>query len=776
MERSRSRSRARNRTRTRTRNRPRLDTALRLFAPLVLVGCLAATASANAGAATTTTHAGTTQSASAGCTTTAIATRLQALGLSSTQHTASNNGFTYTLWSGHVASWDGVPLEVYLTLPSSAPCALPLVSYNNGFGDDASTSLGSTDAGHWNNLWFAEQGDAALNFTQRGFGLSCGPADSSNGKVTGLPKACTQSGRHYWMTMDDMRYNTRDLQWLIGDLVDASVVNPNAIAVTGESMGGELSWEMALLNNRTICGGYDGQTQCGSATSGYVPWKSPAGVALHIAASVPAYGWYSEGGVLMPNGTASDGLNGGPAASTSPYDQETTPVGIPNLSWVSALDAAGLSDAFFAAPGSDTTADWANWFADLQSQVNTSTAAPGTSLNTALANMVYQFDVGKSAGSSAVNFDADVPILALQGLDDSLMTPVQAQLLYTKAKTYDPNYPISVVWGDVGHQPATNPADLLADFATRANAFLSSEFGQSTSTPTSDESAYFVRCGANTNPYGQLEEVTAKTLGGTETGSVSFNSATTETTTNTAAGAEATAVNPQNWNTCPTTPVEQDSGVASWTWTVGSAPIPVLGAPVVTVAARSTASDAQLDARLWLEAGGNQTLISSTAYRFVSTANLPLDSTVSFEIPMTAWLLQPGQTIKLEITGDDAPTYQADSIPSTTTIDNVTLKLPTTDYTAYGTAYALTATHGVPDSGWLGAFVGVGANLAGNFQATLNWGDGTTSTGTVSYYGSAWYVVSASHTWTNPGTYPTTITLVNTDGVTVKYYGSASVT
>jgi hypothetical protein len=715
--------------------------------------------------------AAATTGTSSACSTDVTA-NLTHLGLTAANQTTPDTGFSYTIWSGHVASWDGVPLQLSLTVPVGPACGLPLVSQNHGYGSNASTMLGTTDAGHWDNVWWAEQGYATLGFTQRGFDQSCGPTGSSNGTPSGLPTACTADGRHYWMTLDDVRYSPRDLQWLIGRLVDAGVVSPSQIAVTGRSMGGGLSWEMAVLNDRTVCGGYwdpaNGPDPCGGRNGGYINWTSPSGIPLHVAAAVPEWGWASLGGVLVPNGTASDGLNGAPPSS--PYGEDAHPIGVPLPSWVNVLD--NPSDTFFAPPGSDPSNDWSSWFSDLKSQVNTQTTTAASSLGSAMSWLLFQADAEKSPASYYLGFDSDVPILALQGLDDGLMTPVQAQLMYQEAKAHDPAYPISVVWGDVGHAPATNPSDVYNDFDQRATAFLAAAFGRGGSTASGNESAYLMRCGVNTG--GGLTEATAGTLAALETGTWTVSSTQARTTTNLAAGSESSALGNVNQSSCPRTAVQQDANVASWTWPVTSAST-LFGAPVITLKVRTTGVDAQLDARLWIEDGRTQTLISTGPYRLAGVSLGLTDTTVTYEVPMTAWSLRPGEVLKLEITGDDAPTYQADLLPAITTIDSASLKLPTTDLATYGAAYKLSAKHGVQFSGTAGNFVGATSTLAGSYQATVDWGDGTVSSGTVSYAGGGWCVVKGAHTWARPGRYQTKVTLVSASGVTVVHFGQVTV-
>jgi predicted acyl esterase len=220
--------------------------------------------------------------------------------------------------------------------------------------------------------------------------------------------------------------------------------------------------------------------------------------------------------------------------------------------------------------------------------------------------------------------------------------------------------------------------------------------------------------------------------------------------------------------------VQTDAGVASWTWGSPTSPTALLGAPVVSLSVRSTGADAELDTRLWLESGNTQTLMSTTAYRFVSTPS-STDSTVTFELPMTAWLLEPGQTLKLEVTGDDEPSYEYDAVAATTTVDKATLTLPTTDPSAYGQPLKQTATHGVAKTMRIGAFEGTSATQAGLYGATVDWGDGTTSAGAVSYYGNNVYQVLATHSWAAAGTHPIVLKVTAPHSITVTYHTTATV-
>ena len=93
---------------------------------------------------------------------------------------------------------------------------------------------------HYNNNYFAKHGYAVLTPSSRGFGRSCGAMDSRTSP------GCDRG----WVRLADQRYEGRDVQYLLGLLVDQHVVNPDEIGVTGISYGGIQSLNLARLRNR----------------------------------------------------------------------------------------------------------------------------------------------------------------------------------------------------------------------------------------------------------------------------------------------------------------------------------------------------------------------------------------------------------------------------------------------------------------------------------------------------------------------------------------------
>ena len=146
-----------------------------------------------------------------------------------------------------VPTWDGVPLDVDVTLPAQGNGPFPTIVMLHGWGGSKTDFESSTPQGNgsttydYNNNYYAKLGYAVLNYTARGFGNSCGGGTS--GDHSG---ACGQG----YIRLADTRYEARDTQYLLGKLVDEGITQPNAIGVTGISYGGGQSMELAFLEQQ----------------------------------------------------------------------------------------------------------------------------------------------------------------------------------------------------------------------------------------------------------------------------------------------------------------------------------------------------------------------------------------------------------------------------------------------------------------------------------------------------------------------------------------------
>ncbi|HYN91196.1 MAG TPA: CocE/NonD family hydrolase, partial [Thermoleophilaceae bacterium] len=162
-----------------------------------------------------------------------------------------------------VPSWDGVPLDVDVTLPPTGDGPFPTIVMMHGWGQSKTAFESHSPAGSYSNVFYAQQGYAVVNYSARGFGRSCGAADSRTSP------GCDRG----WLHLADHRYEARDTQHLLGLLVDQGVARADALGVTGISYGGIQSLNLTRLRNRVRL-----------EDSSFTPWASPNGTPLAIAA------------------------------------------------------------------------------------------------------------------------------------------------------------------------------------------------------------------------------------------------------------------------------------------------------------------------------------------------------------------------------------------------------------------------------------------------------------------------------------------------------------
>ena len=238
-----------------------------------------------------------------------------------------------------VASFDGVPLDVDVTLPPSGDGPFPTIVMLHGYGGsktDYETEQSSTTY-HWNAEYFAKRGYAVVNTTARGFGQSCG-----------APASRTPDCAQGWLHLADQRFEARDTQTLLGLLADQGIAKPGALGVTGISYGGGQSLELAYLRDRIR-----------RADGSFAPWKSPKGTPLAIAAAYPRWPWSDLVNALLPNGRFLDYRVSGPTESR-------VPIGVSIQSYTTALYGLGSATGYYSPPGVDPGADLTTWNAKIQ--------------------------------------------------------------------------------------------------------------------------------------------------------------------------------------------------------------------------------------------------------------------------------------------------------------------------------------------------------------------------------------------------------------------------
>jgi len=137
--------------------------------------------------------------------------------------------------SERIPTFDGVPLDVDATLPARGDGPFPVIVMMHGWGGSKADFESETPQGNgnttfdYNNVYYAQQGFAVLNYSARGWGRSCG-SPASREATPGCEKG--------WVHLADQRYEARDTQYLLGLLADQNIVKPNQVGVTGISYGG----------------------------------------------------------------------------------------------------------------------------------------------------------------------------------------------------------------------------------------------------------------------------------------------------------------------------------------------------------------------------------------------------------------------------------------------------------------------------------------------------------------------------------------------------------
>jgi hypothetical protein len=117
---------------------------------------------------------------------------------------------------------------------------------------------------------------------------------------------------------------------------------------------------------------------------------------------------------------------------------------------------------------------------------------------------------------------------------------------------------------------------------------------------------------------------------------------------------------------------------------------------------------------------------------------------------------------------DDAPGTASTTASSTATVAEADALT--------GTGTPITATEGQAFTGTVASFTDTNtANVASDFTATINWGDGTTSSGTVTGSNGA-FAVSATHTYADEGSFTASVTLTDDTPGTATAMASSTAT
>jgi fermentation-respiration switch protein FrsA (DUF1100 family) len=344
-----------------------------------------------------------------------------------------------------VGSFDGVPLDVDVTLPRTGNGPFPTIAILHALGGNKRSYFAThpdaldrngqrTVAYHYNTNFYARRGYAVISPSARGFAGSCGTADARQRPGCGAG----------WSHFADQRWEAHDTQRLLGLLVDQGIARPDRLGVTGVSYGAVQAMELALLRDRVR-----------TVEGRYVRWTSPRGTPLRIAAAYARHGWHDPVDALLPNGRSFD---------WRPWSRRTSrsPLGVAQDRNTALLrDAARVG--YLAPRGTDYSADVENWLDRLLA---------GDPFGREVAG--YAGELTSFHGASGVDVDGrrPAPLLIESGWQDSIVPVRQGLSLYRRLRAEDKNAKVRLQVGDIGHAPAARTSYAGFALADRGAEFL----------------------------------------------------------------------------------------------------------------------------------------------------------------------------------------------------------------------------------------------------------------------------------------------------------------
>jgi predicted acyl esterase len=534
-----------------------------------------------------------------------------------------------------VPSFDGVPLDVDVTLPLTGGGPFPTIVMLHGFGGqdktfwEASTPEGERSTRyHFNNVFFAQHGYAVVTYSARGFGRSCG-------KVAASTPGCARG----WFHFADQRFEARDAQTLVGKLVDEGVTDPDAVGVTGESYGGGTALELAHLRDRV-------RMPDGSL----VPWKSPGGRPLRIAAAWPRWGWSDLTYALVPNGRfLSDGVW-----------QPATPLGVVKRSLFDDFYRGGTSVAQSAPPGADPTADLAGWRRRL---------FRGEPYGAAVRADLEQLRRYKSAAGLP---PSAAPLLIQNGWTDPELPAEEALRAYNRVRVAaGRKAPVSLQLGDIGHYTGGESQTDYARFNDDGAAFFAHYLRGLPGGPAPGSVSVFGQgCPKGSPGFGPIDAPSYVSIARGSFRLVGHGSG--DVTSRGGDRRIARAVDPVSHpDRCARLRPGSERGAV--VLRRRSRGFTELGMPLVRAKVRASGSAGQIDARLWDVSHGRQRLVDLGVYRVERRQR----GKVEFQLFGNGYRFAKGHTVQLELVGRSPPLFRASNGEFRLRLSNVRASIPT---------------------------------------------------------------------------------------------------
>jgi predicted acyl esterase len=544
-----------------------------------------------------------------------------------------------------IPTFDGVPLDVDVTLPAQGNGPFPTIVMLHGWGGGKTDFESTSPAGGYNNNFLARHGYAVLNYTARGFGDSCGGAPP--------PDHSGPCGKGY-IHLADTRYEARDTQYLLGLLADEGLVKPRAIGVTGISYGGGQSMELAFLRD-----------QIRRRSGELAPWRSPDGKRLRITAAYPRWPWSDLIDALIPNGRFLD-------TQVAPRGQSFNPVGVPIQSYITGLYALGQATGYYcggapaSSPCTDREADITQNFAEVQA------GKPYSADGLAAIRSVYNHS---SAYSLAFlpRASRPAPLLIQNGWTDDLFPAQHAIRPYNLLRSRYRGFPVSLQLGDLGHSRGSNKAATNERFLGQAARFFDAYLKGGGGPPQPGSVTAFTQTCPSSVPDGGPYK--AGSWQGLQNAGVVFGSRAAKTFTSTGGNQSVAAQFDPIGGTsdsCKTIDITNEGNSATYRHRFDRA-FTMLGMPTVRAQISTTGQFGEIAARLWdLMPNGKQRLVDRGVYSLYNDQS----GRIVFQLHGNGYRFGEGHRVALQLLGRDAPYYQASNGTFSVQVSNLSVTLP----------------------------------------------------------------------------------------------------
>jgi predicted acyl esterase len=537
-----------------------------------------------------------------------------------------------------VPTWDGVPIDVDVTLPETGDGPFPTIVMVHGLGQSKTAfetndenGDGSAQRYHYNNVFYAKRGYAVVNLTERGYGNSCGaPASRTS-------PGCDRG----WMHLDDQAYEAHDIQYLLGLLVDQGVTQPNAIGVTGISYGGGITNTVAYLRDRV-------RTPDGAL----IPWTSPNGTPLHVAAGWARWGWADLTYSLVPNGRFMD-------TKKWKLGQAVQPPGILKQDFVGGLYLITTLN-FIAPVGADANA------ALTEAKNALDKGEPyGTDIQ-----LVGGLESSRKSAAGLFG-STPAPLLLQNGWTDDLF-PVNEALMIYNDTDHGSKGPVSLQFGDLGHGRGAVKANQEQYFNDQGASFLDAYLKKQGTPPAAGSVSVFTQTCPTTAPAGG--PLQSSSWSKIHPGAFTLAGAKTQKVTS--AGGDPVAAKAFDKvlgnDPCPTTAANKGTGSARYSKKVKKG-FTMVGLPLVKATVAVKGKYGELAARLYDVYKGQERLITRGQYRLLDNQT----GKIAFELNGNAYKLAKGHTAELELLGRDPNYLRPSNGKFTVSVSKVTVSLPT---------------------------------------------------------------------------------------------------